>query len=167
MVAHLIFDWARKTPDKAALEYNGEAWSYAVFAEAIAGARGYFHRRGIAGEGVAVMAGGHLREAWVLSLALRSLGLTTIAVQSAEAIGALRLPDVCCVVASAAEAWPGLADRCAEKGWPLVSAAWAGEAPLGLGEGAGHAPGGHILQTSGTTGQYKMVLFDPSFEPAY
>ena len=167
MVAHLIFDWAGKTPDKAALEYNGEAWSYAVFAEAIAVARGYFHRRGIAGEGVAVMAVGHLRESWVLSLALRSLGLTTIAVQSAEAIGALRLPDVGCVVTSAGETWPGLADRCAEKGWPLVSAAWTGEAPLGLAEGAAHAQGGHILQTSGTTGQYKMVLFDPSFEPEY
>ena len=167
MVARLIFDWARETPDKVALDYNGEPWSYAAFAQAIAVARGYFNRRGLIGEGVAVVAVGHLREFWVLSLALRSLGLTTIAVQSAEAVAALRLPDVRSVVASAAEAWPDLAERCAEQGWPLLAAAVEGEQPLALDEGDSFPPGGHILQTSGTTGQYKMVLFDPSFEPEY
>jgi fatty-acyl-CoA synthase len=162
-----IFDWAETTPDKTALEHNGEAWSYRALAEAIAIARGYFHRRGITGEGVAVMAVTHLRDFWVFSLALRSLGLTTIAVQSPDDLAGLRLPNVRCVVASAAEDRPGMAERCAEQGWPLILVGLDGEAPLGLDRRAGQPEGGHILRTSGTTGEYKMVLFDPSFEPDY
>jgi len=165
MVTRQIFEWAEKTPERTALEYNGEPWSYRGFAAAIAAARGHFQRRGIFGDGVAVMAVGHLRDFWVFSLALRSLGLTTIAVHPAEALSSLRLNGVRCVVASASEHWPGLADRCAGRGWPLVSAVSEGEAPLGL-NGA-QPVGGHILRTSGTTGEYKMLLFEPALEAEY
>ncbi len=167
MTIRAIFDWARTTPDKTALEHNGEVWSYRDFASAIAAARGYFHRRGIEGEGVAVMVVAHLRDYWVFSLALRSLGLTTIAVQWPDDLPGLRLPQVRHVIGSAAENLPGLAERCAEQGWPLVLVAPSDEAPLGLDHSEGRPEGGHILRTSGTTGAYKMVLFDPSFEPEY
>ena len=167
MTIRSIFDWARTTPDKAALEHNGEVLSYRDFAAAIAAARGYFHRRGIEGEGVAVMVVAHLRDYWVFSLALRSLGLTTIAVQWPDDLPGVRLPRVRYVIGRAAEDLPGLAERCAEQGWPLVQVALDGEAPLGLEHSEGQTEGGHILRTSGTTGVYKMVLFDPSFEPEY
>ncbi len=166
MLTDLIFEWARTTPGKMALDYNGEPWSYQAFARAIAGARGDFHRRGLAGAGFAVVAVDQLRDFWVFSLALRSLGLTTIAVQSAEAIAGLGLPDIRCVVAGAAWAWPDLAERCAAQDWELVLAAPDGDAPSGPDKTA-YPPGGHILQTSGTTGDYKLVLMDPAFEDDY
>ncbi len=166
MLTRTIFKWAEATPEKMALTHNGSAWSYGDFAEAIARTRGHFHRRGLCGEGIAVVAVSHLRAFWVLSLALRSLGLTTIAVQSAEVIGGLGLPAIRFVVASESEAWPGLAEHCANRGLALVLAEVGAESPLDLDE-TGYAPGGHILQTSGTTGSYKLVLMDPAFEAEY
>jgi acyl-coenzyme A synthetase/AMP-(fatty) acid ligase len=165
MITRSIFDWAERTPDKTALVYNGRPWSYRSFARFIALARGYFVRREVVGAGVAVVATSSLMDFWIFSLALRSLGLTTMAIPSVEAIGALGLPDVRCVVASAAESWPGLEEMCAAQGFSLLSVSVAGETPLTLDMFPPPAPpGGHILQTSGTTGVYKKVLIDPSFE---
>ena len=42
----LIFDWAKRTPDRTAMIYNGRPWPYRTFANAIAVARGYFARSG-------------------------------------------------------------------------------------------------------------------------
>jgi long-chain acyl-CoA synthetase len=165
MITRSIFDWAERTPDKTALVYNGHPWSYRAFADFIALARGYLDRQGCAGPGVAVVAAVNLLDFWILSLALRSLGLTTVVVPTVEAIGGLGLPDVRCVVTPAAESWPGLAELCASRGFRLVSFSPIGQAPLGL--DAGPQPersGGHILLTSGTTGMSKKVLIDPSFE---
>jgi acyl-coenzyme A synthetase/AMP-(fatty) acid ligase len=168
MITRAIFDWAERAPEKVALVHNGATWSYRTFAAAIAAARGFLARQGCVGPGVAVQALSDMREFWVLNLALRSLGLMTVAVRSAEEIGELRLPDVRFVVASAAEgAWPGLAERCAGPRPLLVSASWEGEAPLGIDAPPELPPGGHILQTSGTTGSPKKVLIDPAFELAF
>ncbi len=49
MITQLIFDWAKRTPDRTAVIYNGQPLSYRWFAQAIAAARGYFVRRGYAG----------------------------------------------------------------------------------------------------------------------
>ena len=166
MIAAAIFDWAEKTPERTALEHNDAPWSYRTFADAIARARGFFHRRGLEGDGVVVTAIEHIRESWVMGLALRSLGLTTIAVPSAEAVRGLGLTNVRAVVASAGEAWPGLAEGCADEGFALVLASWAAETPLAL-EAIPYRPGGHILLTSGTTGTHKKVLLDPDLEVRY
>jgi len=165
-VVAAIFEWAAKDPGRIALEYNDEVWTYADFAHAIARARAFFHRRGTEGDGVAVLAVSHVREAWVLSAALRSLGLTTISVQSPDMIPGLGLPDVRCVVGWAGERWPGLAERAAEAGQPLILADYAAEAPLAL-AATDYRQGGHILQTSGTTGTYKKIFMNPAWEPGY
>jgi acyl-coenzyme A synthetase/AMP-(fatty) acid ligase len=168
MITRSIFDWAERTPDKTALVYNGSAWSYRSLAQFIALARGYFVRRKAVGAGVAVIATYSLMDFWIFSLALRSLGLTTMAAPSVEAIGELGLPDVRCVVAAAAESWPGLEEMCATEGFRLLSVSVAGGAPLTLDMfPPPDPPGGHILQTSGTTGAYKKVLIDPSFEAEF
>jgi acyl-coenzyme A synthetase/AMP-(fatty) acid ligase len=168
MITKAVFDWADRTPDKPAIVYNGVVWSYRSLAELIAVARGYFARRGCAGPGVAVLKVPNLMEFWVLSLALRSLGLTTIASPSTEAVSELRLLDVRCVVTGSADAWPGLAELCAAQGFELLVASLEGETALGLDEVATpNPPGGHILRTSGTTGDYKMVHMDPSFEAEF
>ena len=168
MITQLIFDWAKQTPDKTAVIYNGRPWSYRSFAQAIAVARGYFVRRGYVGPGYAVLAVRNLMDFWILSLALRSLGLTTVAVPSAAEVGKLGLPNVRCVITSPGETWAGLEGLCTELGLPLLSVSLAGESALGLEAfEAPHPSGGHILLTSGTTGSYKMVLMSPAVDAVF
>ena len=169
MVARKIFEWAAQTPESVAVVYNGQSWSYRAFASLIEKFRGYFSQRECIGEGFVVLAVNNLVVFWVLSLALRSLGLTTIAVQSVENVASLTLPKVRCVFTSSRENWPSLQDICRDKGWPLHSVSLNDEQfpHLSLGEMAQIRPGGHVLQTSGTTGTYKNILMDPSFEEEY
>src|SRR5690242_18083665 len=108
MITEAIFDWARKTPEKTAVIYNGRAWSYRSFAEHIALARTYFLKRGYAGPGYAVLAVRNRMDFWIISLALRSLGLTTVAVGDASMLADLSLSDIRCVITSEGEAWPDL-----------------------------------------------------------
>ena len=166
MVCELIIGWARKTPKKTAVVYNGEPWSYRSLAEEIVIARTYFVRQGFGGPGYAVLAFHNLMEFWVLSLALRSLGLTTVAVGSAATLEGLTLPDVRCVVTLPSEPWPDLPRICAERGWKIVSVSLKGESGRGAPKHFGET-GGHILRTSGTTGTTKMVLMTKAIESFY
>jgi fatty-acyl-CoA synthase len=165
MITKRIFDWAKQTPDRTAVIYNGQHWSYRSFAQIIAVARGYFARQGYVGPGYAVLATQNLINFWILSLALRSLGLTTIAVPSAATVRKSGLPKVRCIITSPGETIAGLEDLCAELGVPLLSVVLAGEPTLGFDAPKTSEPfGGHILLTSGTTGAYKMVLWDSTLE---
>ena len=165
MITQLIFDWAKQTPDKTAVIYNGQPFSYRSFARRIAVARGYFARRGYVGPGYAVLAVKNLMNFWILSLSLRSLGLTTVAVPSVAAVGKLGLPNMRCVVTGPGEIWAGLEGLCTKLGLSLLSVSLAGEAALQLDASeATFLLGGHILLTSGTTGTYKMVLMRPAFD---
>jgi acyl-coenzyme A synthetase/AMP-(fatty) acid ligase len=165
VISEQISEWAKRAPDRTALIHNGAPLSYGSFARCIAAARGALARRGCVGPGFAVVALHNLRDFWICSLALRSLGLTTAVAWSPAAMADLALPDVRYVVASAAESWPGLEGACATKGLHLLSIAPNGECEPDL-EFA-HAPdppGGHILLTSGTTGTHKMVLVSPAID---
>src|SRR5579872_4315636 len=135
MFTKSVFDWAKRTPDNTAIVWNDHHWSYAVFTRSIALARGYCVRRGIGDEGVAVLAIHNLLHFWIVSLALRSLGVTTIAASSPDTIAGLGLPNIRWVLTSPAEAWPTLGDRCAEQGWPLSSVSLGGETGLDLDAG--------------------------------
>jgi acyl-CoA synthetase (AMP-forming)/AMP-acid ligase II len=166
-ITELIFGWAERTPDKPAVVVNGHPYAYRAFAGLIAEARGYFARRGLAGPGVAVVAISSLLGFWVASLALRSLGLTTIAAQSVDDVGELRL-DIRCVVCLVGQVWPGIEALCAERGLPLLVLPAHGEAPLAIDAcRPPDGPGGNILRTSATTGAYKMVLIEPGFEVGF
>ena len=165
MLTRLIFDFADQTPDRPALIYNREPWSYRTFARSIAMARGYFSRRGYSGQGYAVLALNNVRAQWVQSLALRSLGLTTVAVPSVEDIRNFRLPGVRCVIVDPNEPWAGLESLCREMGVPLLAVNLPSEQPLDLEERGSEPPqGGNVLRTSGTTGTYKLVLMTPAIE---
>ena len=161
----MIFDWAERTPGKTAVVHNGERWSYRAFAGRIAQAQAWFASRGYAGPGYAAIAVRNLLEFWVLSLALRSLGLSTTVVPSADAVRTLGLPNLRCVVTRPEEDWPALQGVCAELGLDLLSVSLDGEPAAGPGVPTRqHAPGGHILYTSGTTGDYKKVLMTPAID---
>src|SRR5262249_13962706 len=102
---------------------------------------------------------------WIFGPALRSLGLTTIAVGGPATLEALPLTQVRCVVTAAYEAWPGLARVCAARNWDLIAVSLKGETPPNDGApNPSRERGGHILLTSGTTGTYKMVLVDPAID---
>ena len=165
MITQMIFDWAKRTPERTAVIYNGQPWSYHSFAYYISAARGYFSRRGYVGPGYAVLAVHNLMDFWILSLALRSLGLTTVQVRFAAGLGKLGLANVRCVITTPGEIWPDLDGTCAELGLALLSVSLKGEPVLGLeASDAPHPWGGHILRTSGTTGVSKMVLMDSTFD---
>ena len=165
MITQMIFDWAKQTPNRTAVIYNDQRWSYRSFAQFIALSRGYFARRGYIGPGYAVLALHNLMDFWVLSLALRSLGLTTLAVPSVAEVARVGLPNVRCVITSPGETWAGLDGLCTELGLPLLSVSLASEPALAFEVSeAPHPVGGHILRTSGTTGIYKMVLMSPAFD---
>src|SRR5208282_666506 len=165
MLTMKIYAQARETPDKTAIVFNSRTISYREFACLIEISRRYLAAQGLAGEGVAVLPSGSLMSTWILGLALHSLGMTTLAVSSAEEIGRLNLPDIRCVVATAG-AHPGLDHICAAGGWRLlrvpaeiIDGATAQGVVLDLPDLSGPF-GGHILLTSGTTGSYKKVFFD-------
>jgi hypothetical protein len=121
VIDELIFEWAQKTPRKTALLYNERALSYRALAKEIALARAYFIRRGYLGPGYAVLAFRNLLDFWIFGPALRSLGLTTVAVGSAAELAALPLTRARCVITPADEASPDLARVCAVRGWKLLS----------------------------------------------
>ena len=169
MITEAIFDWARKTPDKTAVIYNEQRWSYRSFAERISLARGYFLKRGYSGPGYAVLAIHNRMEFWILSLALRSLGLTTVAVGNPAVLADLSLPDIRCVISGEGEAWPDLDRLCQARGLTLFSVSLQHEStpPSTTLPDSPHQPGGHILLTSGTTGRFKMLLSTPAIDACF
>jgi acyl-CoA synthetase (AMP-forming)/AMP-acid ligase II len=167
-VTDLLFAWAQRIPGKPALVHNGVPFSYAELAYRVAQARGWFARNGLIGPGIAVVATRHLVEFWIQALALRSLGLTTIAPRYGDSLETLALPDVRCVVGSPAQSRSALEAEGEAAGLPCLLPAIADERPFWpTGTTPVEQSGGHILLTSGTTGLPKKVLSAPSFEPAY
>jgi acyl-coenzyme A synthetase/AMP-(fatty) acid ligase len=167
MIIESIFRWAERTPEKTAVIYNEQPFSYLSFARRIAIARGYFLERGYLGRGYAVLALYNQLDFWILSLALRSLGLTTVALDRPARLDDIELPDIRCVIASPLEA-PSLEPMCRARGLTLLSVSLAAERSQDLSPPeTPHGPGGHILLTSGTTGRYKMVLNTPAIDAAF
>lgn len=153
-----IFAHAKAGPQRTALVYNGRPLSYAGFASRIAGARAFLSGQGLkVGQYAALCLHGSL-DGWIIGLALRSLGLTTVHARSAQDVAALGLAPLV-LVSTDEEMWAGL-DAAAAHG-RLVRVPQAAYAE---GSAAPHAPpagtpfGGHILLTSGTTGVSKKVL---------
>src|SRR5215471_4273562 len=164
-----IFEQAHQTPGKIALVYNGVSYSYANFARVIEIARQYFAQQGLPVGSVAVIDVRSLLDAWILGLALRSLGLTTFATRPAEEIAKLDLRNIGCVVTAEAENRPVPGRPSPDFAWrsirvpaDLRPAAMQGPVP-DIPETMAH-PGGHIMVTSGTTGVYKKVVRDAAME---
>ena len=93
--------------------------------------------------------------------------MTTVAVSSANSIGALGLPEACCVVAVSGEHPPGLDRQSAAAALKLIDVPiqiYAGVVDAAVPDPPDPAipSGGHIMLTSGTTGTYKKVLRNPA-----
>src|SRR5665213_2963539 len=99
-IVETIFKTGRETPDKLAMIWGEQRLSYGAFAGLIDAARRYLGAIEPPVRGVAVLCAASVLDVWVLGLALRSLGVTTLAVRSLRDIPALALPDIGCVVIS-------------------------------------------------------------------
>jgi acyl-coenzyme A synthetase/AMP-(fatty) acid ligase len=171
MLIEKIYAKAQLASGKVALVCNNKPVSYRIFARCIDAARRYLTAQQISGTGVVVLAMASQLDVWFLGLALRSLGLTTIAVSSTGVIGRLGLVDVKCVITTEAARWQGLEELCAGTGWRLLIVSRAIFADCAVGPAPqmpdlSASEGGQILLTSGTTGIYKKVLITPSCQAA-
>jgi acyl-coenzyme A synthetase/AMP-(fatty) acid ligase len=169
VIVDRIHEWARIQPDKPAVISADVVLSYASFARNIDAYRRFLTRSDPPVGKTAVVLIDNLIEAWPIVLALRSLGLTTIAVRSIAQAEALQVREVACVVTTQAE--QGAHDLKAGmlSGVKVIVApssihanSHEGEPPAPPETGAFH--GGHILFTSGTTGTYKKLFASSRFE---
>lgn len=160
MILEKIFAHARTDPGRPALYYGGRVIGYGTFAFWVSHAREFLARQDLRAGSLAVLDIDSLVDSWVLGLALRSLGLTTIAVRALDTIDELQLHDIGCVIMSAQSdarmpsiATPHKLVRVPHHMYLGMQARGASSLPEMLGP-----PGGHILLTSGTTGVSKKVL---------
>ncbi len=163
MLMDRIAGHARTHPGRTAILQDGVAIDYATFARAIAAARRLFEASALPAGGLAVVRPVLLADCWCAVIALRSLGIDTIAVPSLALIDDLRLKNVVCIVARQKDLEnedlraPAVAGK---KMILLPQDLWrnsaAGELPEP--DGSGPPGGGHVIFTSGTTGTSKKLL---------
>ena len=160
-----IYEWAHHHPDRTAIVWNGRAVSYARFARGIEAARQILGALNLPIGSTAVLLVRSLLESWTVSLALRSLGLNTVAVTSTESAQALGISHVSCLIACQDMLQQGAVKSMPWSGARLIQIPAdsyrtpAREGAPALPEGMPR-PGGHILYTSGTTGIYKKLFLD-------
>ena len=157
LVAQKIAEFAQSTPDAPALIANLEPISFRDFDRRIRALRRLFAARGLKPGSVAITYIGDLAVAWTADIALRGLGLTTMAIRSPAELEGLGGLEVAALVTWQDDPHPPIAADLALGAVriALSAADWAGD--------PGDAPplsaqaGDHILLTSGTTGHYKMI----------
>jgi acyl-CoA synthetase (AMP-forming)/AMP-acid ligase II len=164
MLVRRIYEWAQAAPDKTAIVYCGVPISYRGFALRIEHARKILARQPLRPGSIAAIRAENMIDSWVIALALRSLGMTTIPVPSLDQIDALGLGDFGCIVTDVARE-SGEPARPRDRDYVMVRI----RRGVYLGEPGGElpdprrmasAPGGHIMLTSGTTGSVKKVRMD-------
>jgi hypothetical protein len=98
MVIDHIYQWARIEPFKAAFINDDQVIDYITYAKSIEALRRFLARHELPVGTTAIVTVHRLGAAWGLNMALRSLGLTTIQVNSLADAKALHLKNVSCVV---------------------------------------------------------------------
>ena len=169
MIIDRIYETARLHPTKSALIHNDVVIDYVTFARTIETLRKSLERHDLPAGTIAVVLVSHLADAWALVFALRALGLTTIQVRSLVHAKERGLKNISCVVTTAAE--QSAHDLA---GNPLVGAKIIVVATqtatqldeLPVAPQRNRPSGGHILYTSGTTGDVKKLMWDSELEDA-
>jgi acyl-coenzyme A synthetase/AMP-(fatty) acid ligase len=155
-----IYQFARETPDAVAMVYDLEPISYRRFYRMISAMRRRLSGYGLRPGGVAVLWIYSGRTGWVVNLALRSLGLTTVSIRGPAEFAGFTGMDIVAVVTSADEHYPPLDHGLASGAARIVVEArdWDLEEDSAELEPPPMEPAGdQILLTSATTGTYKMI----------
>ena len=162
MFINHIYRHAQENPDRVAVISDGQEISYANFACAIEAVRNHLMQAGLPDHGVIVRLDRNLYLDWVLLLAVRSFGLTTVSGPSWKAIERLGLKDITGVIGVSVE------QRALESIRSVRPEISITTIPLSLLQRAGTVDlptpvpdsrfGDHIVYTSGTTGAYKRLL---------
>lgn len=164
-----IIEHALHHPGRAAMIHNGTRIDYATFGRAIAAAHRHLSGLDLPRGRLAVVLDLRRLPAWIHVFALRALGMDTICLASMAQARELALREVACVVAlqSQLDALPpdmaGF-DGARVVGMPTSLYRAGDSARTPPAPGALSPSGGHILFTSGTTGQYKRLIFDGARE---
>lgn len=168
MIIDRIYERARSDPTKPALIYNDVVIDYATFATGIETFRKILEQKELPPGTIAVVLASHLADAWALTLALRALGLTTIQLRSIAHTKDLGIKNVSCFVTTEREqSEHDIAGSIVEAKVIVVSRLELAAIRLdGLPASPQtvHSSGGHILYTSGTTGDFKKVMWDSQLE---
>lgn len=166
MIVKRINDRARSHPSDVAVICNGRELTYAAFARSIERTRTFLARSNLPLEKTAIVLQTPGIQTWLCVLALRALGLNTLCIQSPEQIASLKQKDVACLVVAEADSVK-LGNHLAQAIQVLTvpEAIFSNDSDDPVPE-PNDAPqfGGHILLTSGTTGDYKKVLLDGANE---
>ena len=171
MIVNHIYRWAAEQPDKLALIHNDQPVSYADFARDIDAARRFLAQHETPVGMIAVVLVHHYVRQWCVVLALRSLGMDTICVETLEDVEVLGLTTIGAIVIAAEDAARLKITRPKAFGRRIITVpdkAWRrvpGEPPAPI-DDAARPYGGHILYTSGTTGDHKKVLTEGAHEEA-
>ena len=151
-----IYEFACTAPDRRAMVHDLEPITYRAFHLMITRMRERLTAQGVrGGSGVAVVQINSIKVAWIVDLALRSLGLVTVAINSPAEIDALTGLDVVLVV-TAAEDGAGRVPAASFPAAPRIAVEasdWRVVDDGGPPEPPPPSPqGGHIVFSSGKTG---------------
>jgi acyl-coenzyme A synthetase/AMP-(fatty) acid ligase len=169
MIVNHIFRWAHEQPGKTALIFNNRDINYLVLARAIEATRRLLEAQNLPAPTVAVVVSNNMLDAWLLVMAARALGLTTIVTESLALADTLKLRNVSCLLAHQrhqANLQPNSDSLAGVRRVVVPETIYAddhsGDPPRPL--PASPPLGGHILYTSGTTGAYKKLLVEGAAE---
>jgi acyl-coenzyme A synthetase/AMP-(fatty) acid ligase len=164
-----LFEFAVDRPDAWAMVHNLEPVTFRRFYRMIMAMRRRLADYGLRPGGVVALRIHSALVSWVVNLALRSMGMTTVSVRTPAEFASFNGLDIVAVVTSADERYPALDPGIAEGAARIVVERTDWDVPDGGGAlepPPQTPPGEHILLTSGTTGSYKMLIVDTRAQAA-
>jgi acyl-coenzyme A synthetase/AMP-(fatty) acid ligase len=170
MIIDRIYEWAHIQPNKIALIHNVTAINYATFARVIERTRKFLEDRQLPQGSTAALLIVNLANSWIISTAMRAIGLNTIAVTSVSQAQRLQIRDLSCFVTLEGDG-AGTHDLAVPNSAnarlivvPKAIYANIDQDDLPAPPGMNALYGGHILYTSGTTGSYKQIFMSSDLE---
>jgi len=171
MLTDQIFRWASTRPDKTAIIQDGDRITYAEFWRRIQSTKDFLRSKDVPRRGVCVVISTLISESWIICLALRDLGVTTVVVNDANAVKEFNFSDLSCIIVAHQDSVYQTSTNSLNIGAQLIL--MPHEAIKGVQTAElcrdceyNEPIGGHIIYTSGTTGAYKKILLSSALEDA-
>jgi len=159
---------ACRHPDNTAVIYHDTPISYAMLVNALDATIQVIERYRLPVEQPVGIVIQHLLDSWVVVLALQALGITTVCARSVDVIEALGMPASTVLVTTESDSGKQACERAAGQSGCLICI----PAPSLRRDISDLVPelrrdakfGNHVVYTSGTTGNYKKVLWGGSLQ---